>query len=110
MAAGFTDGVLASPGLRDLVTVRRVDPARPGPWSTGARSTPPSCSRPACRPSVQEGRPATLTVVESGENPIAGQVARSLAEAYAAELPPFVSIDAAWPGRPALIEARAASG
>ena len=27
-----------------------------------------------------------MTVVESGQNPIAGQVARSLAEAYAAEL------------------------
>src|SRR5918995_1043625 len=26
VAAGFTDGVLASPGLRDLVTVREVDP------------------------------------------------------------------------------------
>src|SRR4029453_1367596 len=26
VAAGFTDGVLASPGLRDLITVRRVEP------------------------------------------------------------------------------------
>ena len=25
VAAGFTDGVLSSPGLRDLVTVRKVD-------------------------------------------------------------------------------------
>jgi hypothetical protein len=49
VAAGFTDGVLASPGLRDLITVRKSTPARPGPWSTGARSTPPSCSRSACR-------------------------------------------------------------
>jgi ABC-2 type transport system permease protein len=36
--------------------------------------------------SVRQGRPASVTVLESGENPIAGQVARSLAEAYAADL------------------------
>ena len=36
--------------------------------------------------SVQRGGAATITVLESGENPVAGQVARSLAEAYAAEL------------------------
>ena len=50
VAAGFTDGVLASPGLRDLITCARSNRARPGLWSTGTRSTPPSCSRPACRP------------------------------------------------------------
>jgi ABC-2 type transport system permease protein len=33
---------------------------------------------------AQAGRPATLTVIASGENPVAGQVARSLAEVYAA--------------------------
>jgi ABC-2 type transport system permease protein len=36
--------------------------------------------------SVQRGGAATITVLESGENPVAGQVARSLAGAYAAEL------------------------
>jgi len=58
VAAGFTDGVLASPGLRDLVTVREVDPGDARALSTGARSTPPSCSRPACRRrSSRAGRP-----------------------------------------------------
>ena len=58
VTAGFTDGVLASPGLRDLVTVREVDPGEARPWSTGARSTPPSCSRPASRRrSGKAGRP-----------------------------------------------------
>ena len=86
VAAGFTDGVLASPGLRDLVTVREVDPG-------GARALVDRGEVDAAfllpaglSASVQQGRPATVTVVEAGDNPIAGQVARALVEAYAAEL------------------------
>ena len=36
VAAGFTDGVLASPGLRDLVTVREVDPGEAQAWAMDA--------------------------------------------------------------------------
>jgi ABC-2 type transport system ATP-binding protein len=36
--------------------------------------------------SVQRGGSATITVLESGANPVAGQVARSVAEGYAAQV------------------------
>ena len=86
MAAGFTDGVLASPGLRDLVTVREVDPGEARALVDRGEVDAAFLLPAGLSASVQQGRPATVTVVEAGENPIAGQVARSLAEAYAAEL------------------------
>jgi ABC-2 type transport system permease protein len=86
VAAGFRDGVLASPALRDLVTVRRVEPGEARALVErgevdAAFLLPEGLSAPA-----QQGRPATITVLEAGENPVAGQVAQALAEGYAAEL------------------------
>jgi ABC-2 type transport system permease protein len=86
VAAGFTDGVLASPGLRDLVTVREVDPGEARALVDRGEVDAAFLLPAGLTASVQQGRPATVTVVEAGDNPIAGQVARSLAEAYAAEL------------------------
>jgi linearmycin/streptolysin S transport system permease protein len=86
VAAGFTDGILASPGLRDLITVREVDPAEARALVDRGEVDAAFLLPAGLSASVQEGRPATVTVVEAGDNPIAGQVARSLAEAYAAEL------------------------
>ena len=86
VAAGFTDGVLASPGLRDLVTVRRVDTGEARALVDRGEADAAFLLPAGFSASVQQGGAATITVVESGENPIAGQVARSLAEAYAAEL------------------------
>ncbi len=86
VAAGFTDGVLASPGLRDLVTVREADPGEARALVDRGEVDAAFLLPAGLSASVQQGRPATVTVVEAGDNPIAGQVARSLAEAYAAEL------------------------
>ena len=86
VAAGFRDGVLASPGLRDLVTVREVDPGEARALVDRGEVDAAFLLPAGLSAAVRAGRPATLTVVSSGENPIAGQVARSLAEAYAAEL------------------------
>jgi ABC-2 type transport system permease protein len=86
VAAGFTDGVLASPGLRDLVAVRRVGPGEARALVDRGEVDAAFLLPAGLSASVQQGRPATVTVVESGENPIAGQVARALADAYAAEL------------------------
>jgi ABC-2 type transport system permease protein len=86
VAAGFTDGVLASPGLRDLVTVRQVDAAEARALVDRGDADAAFLIPAGFSASVQRGGAATITVLESGENPIAGQVARSLAEAYAAEL------------------------
>lgn len=86
VAAGFTDGVLASPGLRDLVTVRQVDPGEARALVDRGDADAAFLLPAGFSASVQRGGSATITVLESGENPIAGQVARSLAEAYAAEL------------------------
>jgi ABC-2 type transport system permease protein len=104
VAAGFTDGVLASPGLRDLVTVREVDPGEARALVDRGEVDASFLLPAGLTASVQQGRPATVTVVEAGDNPIAGQVARSLAEAYAAELTATglavtTALDAA--GRPA---------
>ena len=104
VAAGFTDGVLASPGLRDLVTVREVDPGEARALVDRGEVDAAFLLPAGLSASVQQGRPATVTVVEAGDNPIAGQVARSLAEAYAAELTATglavtTALDAA--GRPA---------
>ena len=86
VAEGFTEGVLASDGLRDLVTVRRVAPGEARALVDRGEVDAAFLLPQGLSAAVQAGRPATLTVVESGENPIAGQVARSLAEAYTAEL------------------------
>jgi ABC-2 type transport system permease protein len=86
VAAGFSDGVLAAPALRDLVTVRRVDPGQARDLVERAEVDAAFLLPAGFSASVQRGAPATITVLSSGENPIAGQVARSLAEAYAAEL------------------------
>ena len=86
VAAGFTDGVLASPGLADLLTVRKVDPGEARALVDRGEVDAAFLLPAGLSASVQEGRPATVTVVEAGDNPIAGQVARALAEAYAAEL------------------------
>ena len=104
VAAGFTDGVLASPGLRDLVTVREVDPGEARALVDRGEVDAAFLLPAGLTASVQQGRPATVTVVEAGDNPIAGQVARSLAEVYAAELTATglavtTALDAA--GRPA---------
>jgi linearmycin/streptolysin S transport system permease protein len=85
-AAGFTDGVLASPGLRDLITVRRVEPGEARALVDRNQVDAAFLLPAGLSAAVQQGRPATLTVVSSGQNPIAGQVARSLAEAYTTEL------------------------
>ena len=95
VAAGFTDGVLASPGLRDLVTVRQVDPGEARALVDRGDADAAFLLPAGFSASVQRGGAATITVVESGENPIAGQVARSLAEAYAAEL-----AATSWPSGP----------
>jgi ABC-2 type transport system permease protein len=86
VAAGFTDGILASPGLRDLITVREVDPSDARALVDRGEVDAAFVLPAGFSAAVQAGRPATVTVVEAGDNPIAGQVARSLAEAYAAEL------------------------
>jgi len=86
VAAGFTDGVLASPGLRDLITVRRVEPGEARALVDRNQVDAAFLLPAGLSAAVQQGRPAALTVVESGQNPVAGQVAQSLAEAYAAEL------------------------
>jgi ABC-2 type transport system permease protein len=86
VAAGFTDGVLAAPGLRDLVTVREVEPGEARALVDRGEVDAAFLLPAGLSASVQAGRPATVTVLEAGDNPIAGQVARSLAEAYAAEL------------------------
>jgi ABC-2 type transport system permease protein len=86
VATGFTDGVLASEGLRDLVTVRRVEPGEARALVDRGEVDAAFLLPAGLSAAVQADRPATLTVVSSGENPIAGQVARSLAEAYTAEL------------------------
>jgi ABC-2 type transport system permease protein len=86
VAAGFTDGVLSSPGLRDLVTVRQVDAGEARALVDRGDADAAFLLPAGFSASVQRGGAATITVLSTGENPIAGQVARSLAEAYAAEL------------------------
>jgi ABC-2 type transport system permease protein len=86
VAAGFRDGVLASPALRDLVTVRQVEPGEARALVDRGEVDAAFLLPEGLSASVQQGRPATITVLESGENPVAGQVAQALAEAYAAEL------------------------
>jgi ABC-2 type transport system permease protein len=88
VAAGFSDGVLASPGLRDLVTVRRVGGEAEARALVDRGDVDAAFLLPqGLSASAQGGGgPVTITVVESGDSPIAGQVARALAEGYASEL------------------------
>jgi ABC-2 type transport system permease protein len=86
LAAGFVDGVLAGPGLRELVTVRRVDAAQARALVDRGEADAAFLLPAGFSASVQQGGSATITVLESGDNPIAGQVARALADAHAAEL------------------------
>src|SRR5215207_3175397 len=79
VAAGFSDGVLASPGLRDLVTVRQVDAAEARTLVDRGDADAAFLLPAGFSASVQRGGAATITVLESGENPIAGQVATQLA-------------------------------
>jgi ABC-2 type transport system permease protein len=111
VATGFTDGVLASPGLRDLVTVRQVDAGEARALVDRGDADAAFLLPAGFSASVQRGGAATITVLESGENPIAGQVARSLAEAYAAELAATqlavrTALDTAGQPPPAAAEAR----
>jgi ABC-2 type transport system permease protein len=87
VAAGFSDGVLASPGLRELVTVRRVGGEAEARALAGRGEADAAFVLPAgLSAAAAGGRPVTVTVVESGDSPIAGQVARALAEGFASEL------------------------
>jgi ABC-2 type transport system permease protein len=111
VATGFTDGVLASPGLRDLVTVRQVDAGEARALVDRGDADAAFLLPAGFSASVQRGGAATITVLESGENPIAGQVARSLADAYAAELAATqlavrTALDTAGQPPPAAAEAR----
>jgi ABC-2 type transport system permease protein len=86
VAAGFRDGALASPGLRDLVSVRPVEPGEARALVEQGEVDAAILLPAGLSASVQAGRPAAITVLESGENPVAGHVAQALAEGYAAEL------------------------
>jgi ABC-2 type transport system permease protein len=87
VAAGFTDDVLASPGLRELVSVRRAGGEAEARALVDRGDADAAFLLPqGLSASVEGGGPATITVVEAGDSPIAGQVARALAEAYASEL------------------------
>jgi ABC-2 type transport system permease protein len=85
LAARFVDGVLAGPGLAEVVTLRRVGAAEARDLvdrdADAAFLIPAGFSA-----SVQRGGSVTITVLESGANPVAGQVARSVAEGYAAQV------------------------
>jgi ABC-2 type transport system permease protein len=86
LAARFVDGVLAGPGLADLVTLRRVDTAEARDLVDRGEADAAFLIPAGFSASVQRGGSATLTVLEAGASPVAGQVARSLAEGYAAQL------------------------
>jgi len=105
VATGFSDG------LRDLVTVRQVDAGEARALVDRGDADAAFLLPAGFSASVQRGGAATITVLESGENPIAGQVARSLAQAYAAELAATqlavrTALDTAGQPPPAAAEAR----
>src|SRR5215216_1479342 len=68
VAAGFRDGVLAGPGLRDLVSVRQVEPGEARALVDRGEVDAAFLLPAGLSASVQQGRPATITVLESGEN------------------------------------------
>jgi ABC-2 type transport system permease protein len=86
LAARFVDGVLAGPGLADLVTLRRVGAAEARDLVDRGDADAAFLIPAGFSASLQRGGSATLTVLEAGASPVAGQVARSLAEGYAAQL------------------------
>jgi ABC-2 type transport system permease protein len=86
LAARFVDGVLAGPGLAEAVTLRRVGAAEARELVDRGDADAAFLIPAGFSASVQRGGSATITVLEAGASPVAGQVARSLAEAYAAQL------------------------
>jgi ABC-2 type transport system permease protein len=86
LATRFVDGVLAGPGLADVVTLRRVDAAEARDLVDRGEADAAFLIPAGFSASVQRGGSATVTVLEAGASPVAGQVARSLAEGYAAQL------------------------
>ncbi len=86
LAAGFVDGVLAGPGLAEAVTLRRVGHSEARLLVDRGEADAAFLFPAGFSAAVQRGGPATITVLEAGESPVAGQVARSLADAYAAQL------------------------
>jgi ABC-2 type transport system permease protein len=86
LAAGFVDGVLAGPGLADVLTLRRVDAAQARDLVDRGEADAAFLIPAGFSAAVQRGGSATVTVLEAGASPVAGQVARALAEGYAARL------------------------
>jgi ABC-2 type transport system permease protein len=86
LAARFVDGVLAGPGLAEVVTRRRVGAAEARDLVDRGDADAAFLIPAGFSASVRQGGSATITVLESGANPVAGQVARSLAEGYAAQV------------------------
>jgi ABC-2 type transport system permease protein len=86
LAARFVDGVLAAPGLAEAVTLRRVGRSEARLLVDRGEADAAFLLPAGFSAAVQRGGPATITVLEAGESPVAGQVARSLADAYAAQL------------------------
>jgi ABC-2 type transport system permease protein len=86
LATRFVDGVLADPGLAEAVTLRRVDAAEARELVDRGDADAAFLIPAGFSASVRRGGSATITVLEGGASPVAGQVARSLAEAYAAQL------------------------
>ena len=86
LAARFVDGVLAGPGLAEVVTVRRVGTAEARDLVDRGDADAAFLIPAGFSASVQRGGSATVTVLAAGASPVAGQVARSLAEGYAAQL------------------------
>jgi ABC-2 type transport system permease protein len=86
LAARFVDGVLAGPGLAEAVTLRRVGRSEARLLVDRGEADAAFLLPAGFSAAVQRGGPATITVLEAGESPVAGQVARSLADAYAAQL------------------------
>jgi ABC-2 type transport system permease protein len=86
LAAQFVDGVLAGPGLADVVTLRRGDAAQARDLVGRGEADAAFLIPAGFSASVQRGGSATVTVLEAGASPVAGQVARALAEGYAAQV------------------------
>jgi ABC-2 type transport system permease protein len=86
LATRFVDGVLAGPGLAEVVTLRRVGAAEARDLVDRGDADAAFVIPAGFSAAVQRGGSATITVLESGASPVSGQVARSLAEGYAAQL------------------------
>jgi ABC-2 type transport system permease protein len=86
LAARFVDGVLTGPGLAEVVTLRRVGAAEARDLVDRGDADAAFLIPAGFSASVRRGGSATITVLESGANPVAGQVARSLAEGFTAQV------------------------